>query len=169
MTERSIQENNKQLFEGKVVENEGFQAVGLKWDDPSDGDIGDLQDKMVERINEVANVINPEEILGVSYNHRDDRGGFTLYLCVKVSEVDYLPEGMTSIAVPPYSCAHILKSKEQPVGEAYDRLHSFMDNNRLLRQNDHDLNIEVYSTSIKCSSKMPFEMAIYIPVSFTKN
>lgn len=122
---------------------------------------------MVERIHEVANVINPEEILGIAYHHRGNGNDFTLYLCVRVSEVENIPYGMTSVTVAPLTYANFKKTKELPVDEAYTKLHRYMDSNGLVRQSDHNLNLEVYSTNHKCSSKQPFEMNIYIPVEIS--
>jgi predicted transcriptional regulator YdeE len=153
------------MIECNIISKNAFQVVGLKWEGAYDGgqmgEIGILQDLMVERINEVTNVVNPEKIFGVSYVRSD---GFTLYLCVEVSEVINLPEGMVSLIIPAYTYINEWKSSEHTVEEAYNKIHTYMNDNGYGRPKGHEINIEVYSTSHKCSSKQPFEMDIFIPI-----
>lgn len=42
MSEQMLERGNEPELRVKIIEKEGFQAVGLRWDDPSDGDIGGL-------------------------------------------------------------------------------------------------------------------------------
>lgn len=150
---------------GTIVTKGEFVAVGLKWEgtyeEAAAGGIGALQDRMADRVGELAAVVHPETLLGISYVRED---GFTLYLCFEVAGTNEVPEGMHRITVPAQTYASVRKTKEQSVDVAYRCIHQFMERDGCKRAAGSEMNIEAYSSAHRCASKEPFAMNIFIPV-----
>lgn len=109
------------------MKKDAFLAVGVKWEgtykEAATGVISGVADEFERRSHEVPHRVNPNEILGVAYNRKDD---FTYYLCVEVSQVASVPEGMTAISVPAHTYATLRKTPAISVHEAYNRIHRQM-------------------------------------------
>lgn len=117
---------------GQIVQRDAFTAIGLKWEgtyrQAGQGLVRPTHDAMEARQHEVAHRVAPYNILGVSYNREED---FTYYLCVAVSQVESVPEGMAVVTVPAHRYAAFHKRPDIGVSEAYDAVFAYMRENGL--------------------------------------
>lgn len=113
-----------------VITKEGFTAVGFKWEgtfaDAAEGGIRRIQAELRERLNEVAGIVEPDALLGLSYHTEDNPGRFTHYACVEVTDTAKIPEGMVSVAVPSLRYAKTVHHSGESVEESYNGVYRWI-------------------------------------------
>ncbi|MBT2660050.1 GyrI-like domain-containing protein [Bacillus sp. ISL-45] len=151
-------------MEAKVVKKEAFKAIGVKWvgtfEQAAKGEIKVFHKKFLNSKNQIKYAVNPENIIGLSYDNTEN--GFTYYLALEVEEGTAIPEGMEIISVP--ACTYATTEyKGAAVSEAYTGLYTWIKQNEYtLRQSDLE-HLEEYPGSFDPVTDVP-ELKIHIPI-----
>ncbi|MBH5319507.1 AraC family transcriptional regulator [Paenibacillus sp. GSMTC-2017] len=155
----------EQRNESVLVTKESFRAVGLKWSgtfaEAGAGRIRVVQEEMQARFNEIKHVLNPEILLGLSY--QDDEVGFTHYSVVEVAEIEDVPKGMKSITVPALTYAKCEHTKGQTIDISYNNIYAWIESQDYRPCDDDVTHVERYPMHQDPYTKDP-EFTIMIPV-----
>lgn len=152
----------------KIVSKSGFHAIGLKWEGTFEeafaGGIRKVQEEMHRRLNEIPNIMNDDILLGLSYHAKLGGKGFTHYAAVEVSNINYIPEKMVTISVPPLTYAQTEHNKGQSVKHSYDNLYEWIRNEGYRERNADGLtHFEQYPMKQDPYDTDP-EFTIHIPL-----
>ncbi|MBC7918684.1 MAG: AraC family transcriptional regulator [Rhodoferax sp.] len=94
------------MNEPKIVQREAFQVVGTKiTTNPATPEIPALWQKFAPRMSEVTAVTEPKVSYGVMQNFDPQKGTLEYMAGVSVTSLAHVPDGMTSIDVPPNTYA----------------------------------------------------------------
>lgn len=121
----------------KVVELGEKKLVGLRVVCPGDQYVHEIPKasfKLKERLNEIRDVISPARLVGafIVGDFSEEEDGY--WVCVEVSEIGQVPEGMVSLIVPKQKYAVIRhKGPNDEIRNTYEKLHHWMDENKLER------------------------------------
>ncbi|GIP22119.1 GyrI-like domain-containing protein [Paenibacillus sp. J22TS3] len=112
-----------------IIIKEGFQVVGLKWTgtfaEAAAGEIRKVHNEMHQRLGEIEHVLDPDKLLGLSYQNIP--GGFTHYAAVLVDRAEEIPEGMEAVTVPASAYARYEHAKGQDISESYSRIYAWIE------------------------------------------
>lgn len=155
----------QQVNEAIVVTKESFQAVGFKWAgtfaEAGAGGIRLIQQEMQNRFNEIKHIRNREALLGLSYLNIE--GGFTHYTVVEVDQVDDLPVGMETIALPTLTYAKCEHLQGQSIDASYDNIYSWIESKGYALHEGDMSHFENYPMQQDPYTKEP-EFTIMIPI-----
>jgi predicted transcriptional regulator YdeE len=156
----------EQTTETAVVAIPAFRAVGLKWEGTFDqaaaGGIRAIQKQMKERLGEIAHVLHPEQLLGLSYHVQP--GGFTHYSVVEVATVEDVPEGMVEVTVPALTYAVYEHRKGQNIEGSYRNLYAWIAAQGKKARTDDVTHVEQYAMEQDPETSDP-EFTILIPLA----
>ncbi|MCR2821820.1 GyrI-like domain-containing protein [Lederbergia panacisoli] len=158
----------EQKNDGALTSKESFRAIGFKWEgtfaEAGEGGIRKIQMELINRLNEIPRIVNPDILLGLSYHATLGGNGFTHYAAVEVDNVDEIPSGMVSIAVPTLTYATCEHRKGQNIKRSYDNVYEWILKEGLKENNvDHLTHFEKYPMTQDPYSTDP-EFTIMIPV-----
>ena len=89
------------IMEGKIVNIEGFKAVGLTYfGDNNNGEIPNLWEAFNKRYNDIKHKSKPMLCYGICDGEMDSEGRFHYTACVEVDSFENAPEDMETKAVP---------------------------------------------------------------------
>ncbi|MFD0715694.1 GyrI-like domain-containing protein [Paenibacillus sp. GCM10027626] len=119
----------EQKNEAVLVTKEAFKAVGFKWAgtfaEAGAGGIRAVQANMQNRLKEIKHVLHPETLLGLSNHNIED--GFTHYAVVEVSNIEDIPDGMTTISLPTLTYAKCDHQKGQNIETSYHNISAWIE------------------------------------------
>jgi predicted transcriptional regulator YdeE len=88
--------------QAQFTARDAFTAVGFIWDGTYEqadkGEIRELLSLLQQRLPEIADIIEPNHIIGISWNERSD--GFRYFVGLRVASGSGTPGGMTKIQMP---------------------------------------------------------------------
>ena len=94
------------MSEPKIVQREAFRVVGMKiTTNPMTPEIPALWKKFASRIPEVSDTTEPKVSYGVMQNFDPQKGTLEYMAGVSVTRLTQMPDGMTSMEVPPNTYA----------------------------------------------------------------
>jgi predicted transcriptional regulator YdeE/catechol 2,3-dioxygenase-like lactoylglutathione lyase family enzyme len=112
---------------GRIIQLDSFRAIGLRWEgtweQAAAGEIRGMSAEFLRRVGEIPHRVTPDTYVGVSYHRKE---GFTYHLCVEVSSVETIPEGMVAIDVPANTYATLRQRPGETVEAAYERMHQYL-------------------------------------------
>jgi lactoylglutathione lyase len=151
---------------GRIIQLDSFRAIGLRWEgtweQAAAGEIREMVERFLERVHEIPHRVRPDTYLGVSYHRKE---GFTYHLCVEVSSVETIPEGMVAIDVPASTYASLRQRQGEAVEAAYERMHQYLKENGL-REKPGPLSIlERYPLTPSPVPNEELQVEICIPVA----
>ncbi|WP_168413085.1 GyrI-like domain-containing protein [Bacillus salacetis] len=148
----------------RIVEKEGFKALGFKWqgtfDEASQGGIQKLFPELQAVTEGIENKVNPGIVIGVSYHNLT--GGLTYYLCSEVSEIEEIRYGLEIVEVPAYTYA-VLEHEGPDVMASYQRLYSWIEENGFSLNQQILEHLEEYPSDYQPYSD-ELKLIIHIPV-----
>ncbi|GKS13442.1 hypothetical protein YDYSY3_44420 [Paenibacillus chitinolyticus] len=155
----------EQRNEAGLITKESFRAVGLKWAgtfaEANAGEIRVVHDEMRNRLKEIKHILNPEILLGLSYQINE--GGFTHYAVVEVAKVEDIPEGMTTVTLPTLTYAKCEHQKGQKIDSSYNNMYAWIESQGYKLHKGDVTHFEEYPMHQDPYSKEP-EFIIMIPV-----
>lgn len=131
----------KELGELKLV---GFRV--LCEGDQYINEIPKASEKLLNRMNEIKQVINPSLQVGafVVDNSTEEEDGY--WVCVEVKEYEDIPKDMVVLTVPPQKYGALRhKGSNSMIRNSYDTLHKWMEEEGLNRLTD-TWHLEIYSS-----------------------
>ncbi|WP_020617246.1 GyrI-like domain-containing protein [Paenibacillus daejeonensis] len=149
-----------------VATKPAFQAIGLHWEgtftQAGKGEIRNLQAALKERLDEIPHRTHPEQLLGLSYPEEDN--GLTHYALVEVAQVESIPEGMVTIALPELNYVRYRHVSGQDIGESYQLVEDYMKTQGMRQPDDEVTHLEIYPMEQNSHTDQP-EFVIMMPVS----
>ncbi|MFS0725324.1 GyrI-like domain-containing protein [Paenibacillus sp. 1P07SE] len=143
-----------------------FQAIGLHWEgtfaQAHAGEIRELQVQLKNRLDEIPRKTYPDQLLGLSYPDGEER--LTHYALVEVEQVDIIPEGMVTIALPELDYVTYSHASEADISESYARVFAWMKEKGLRQPDDEVTHLEVYPMAQDPHTDKP-RFDIMMPVS----
>jgi predicted transcriptional regulator YdeE len=148
----------------RIVEKEGFKALGFKWqgtfDEAAQGGIEKLFPELKAVSDGIENKVNPAVAIGLSYHNLT--GGLTYYLCNEVSEIGEIRYGLEIVEVPAYTYA-VLEHAGPEIMASYQRLYSWIEDNGLSLNQQILEHMEEYPADYQ-STNDELNVKIHIPV-----
>jgi len=155
----------EQKNDSMIVTREAFQAVGLKWEGTfagaSAGEIRVIHTEMQKRLQEIKHVLNPDKLLGLSYHMTEV--GFTHYAVVAVEQLEDIPDGMVTIAVPSLTYAKCEHAKGHSIEKSYNHIYAWIEQQGYKVHQDDMTHFEEYPMQQDPYSQEP-EFTIRIPI-----
>lgn len=149
-------------MEPKIVDVDEFKIIGLEYVGKNqNGDIPQLWEKFVSRVDEIENAVNPEILYGVCYSLHDD-GSFSYIACQRVESIQEVPDGLVGKTVPTGKYAVFThKGSLNGLRSTYDQIYKTW-----LPKSGHKQTLapefELYDERFDNSKNS--EMDIYIPI-----
>lgn len=153
--------------EPEIVEREEIKVVGyLSLISMKHNLISNLWMRFVSRIEEIENVINPNEMLGISYDgeQMDDDYLFFHLVGYEVSEIQIIPEGLTYVVIPPHQYAKFThKGEIDKLMDTYNYIYGEWMATSGYEIDEDFYEIELYDQRFKMGQP-DSEFDIYIPI-----
>jgi predicted transcriptional regulator YdeE len=160
-----------QLNEASVIAKMGFRAVGLRWEgtfaEAGAGGIRAVQSELRRRLSEISGIVNPAELLGLSYHANPGATGFVHYCAVEVSGEDEIPAGMTVVEVPARSYAQCRHLKGESIDRSYSNIYAWIEAQGFAAHRGDLTHFEVYPMAQDPYGPDP-EFTIRIPVNVNR-
>jgi predicted transcriptional regulator YdeE len=114
----------------KIITLPAFRAIGMKWDGSWQviNQLKELIQTVSDRVEELKEVDNPNEQLGLSYHTRPD--GFVHYSCFEVSETQTIPFGMLEVKVPELTYLITDHHKGEAIGKTYQNILEWLEKSK---------------------------------------
>ncbi|KIL38998.1 hypothetical protein SD70_22965 [Gordoniibacillus kamchatkensis] len=140
----------------ELVELPELKLIGVSVTSPFKGHLPERVEAMkrhfYERKDEIRNAVHPERYLCPSFS---SEVLFTYLICMEVSSLTEVPEGMIGFAIPPHRYA-----RTKTAGDPYQVIHEFLAAQGL-QADKRALALEEYHFS---NPIWPDEAAVYVPV-----
>lgn len=151
-----------------IVHMPSFKAIGLKWSgsfaEAGAGDIKHVHAQFRDRIDEIPHPLEADKLLGLSYHAHPGAEGFTHYITMKVdSQVTEAPPGMHLLEVPALLYAKCEHRKGQNIGQSYQNLYKWIEEQGLRASQGDLTHVELYPRAQQPYDPDP-EFTILIPV-----
>ncbi|AWB46434.1 AraC family transcriptional regulator [Paenibacillus sp. CAA11] len=149
----------------EAVHRESLHVIGMKWQgsfaEAGAGGIREVQQQFKQRLQEISNLVNPDALLGLSYDMTEQ--GFTHLTAVEVKELGEIPEGMVSLTVPAADYARCKHAKGQDIDASYQNLYAWIEQQGYRPQGEGLTHYEEYPMSQDTYDPQP-EFTILIPM-----
>ncbi|WP_337033457.1 GyrI-like domain-containing protein [Paenibacillus illinoisensis] len=158
----------EQVNSSMLVRKEAATIIGLKWEgtfaEAGAGGIREVQTEFKRRLQEISDVLHPQELLGLSYHTTDT--GFVHYVAVEVGEAgaSTIPSGMVKVDVPAHDYAKCSHVKGQSVEASYNRIYTWIAEQGHVASQGPLTHYEVYPMDQDPYDPEP-EFTIFIPVN----
>ncbi len=111
------------MREPRIVQREAFRVVGMQiTTNPMAGEIPALWQRFVPRMAEVPDIAEPKVSYGAMQNFDPQKGTLEYMAGVSVSSLAHMPDGMTSMDVPPNTYA-VFEATLASIGDVFCQIY----------------------------------------------
>ncbi|WP_201712815.1 GyrI-like domain-containing protein [Rossellomorea arthrocnemi] len=133
---------------GKEIKNAGeVKLVGFRVVCPGDRDTEEIPKaakQLKERMSEIRNALPPRKQIGAFVVEESSPEEDGYWIGLRVSEYEDIPEGMTTLTIPPHRYATILhQGPNEHIRKSYEELHRWINDNGYIRSTA-SWNLEIY-------------------------
>lgn len=132
----------------KIIELHEMKLVGIRVVCPDDQYVHEIPKasfQLKERLKEISYVVSPVKLVGafVVGDYSEEEDGY--WVCVEVSEINEVPEGMVSLVVPEQKYAVIRhQGPNVEIRSTYEKLHQWIEENSFERLH-RSWHLEIYN------------------------